>query len=164
MSLEREPASSTEALTPETAHPTHPRFHTERQGRLDERLPIPSTAEHALFIERAYATARARVGGKRSENPYALLPDTLSFLGTLVEECAPRIIVEFGSGESTYLFAREMVARGGELVSVEHDRRWVSEVERRLDVNERRVVRLLHAPLRLSRRGLRSFLCYSHLE
>jgi hypothetical protein len=140
------------------------RFHRERQGRVDVPLPFAQTPEHDAFVRRLYAEAQRRTAGASSPNPYALLPDTLGFLGLLLEEQKPSQVVEFGSGESTYVFAKGLAASGGRLVSVEHDRGWVGEVERRLTPETRAAVRMVHAPLRPSRRGARLFLSYSGLE
>ena len=141
-----------------------PRLHTERRGAVNSPLPFPSTTEHSAFVRRAYAEAHAGARAKSSDNPYALLPDTLAFLSVLLDETQPRTIVEFGSGESTQVFARWAARHGGRLVSVEHDRVWVGEVERRLEAESRPAVRMVHAPLRLTRRGLRAFLSYGALE
>jgi hypothetical protein len=138
--------------------PAEVRFHKEPRGR--DLLPFASSAEHRALVQGALATSRERPA-ERSANVYALLPDTLGFLGALLDTLSPKVIMEFGSGESTVLFAKWLVDRPGELVSIEHDRAWVAEVQKRIPDESRRRVRILHLPLRLARRGLRQFLTYS---
>jgi hypothetical protein len=147
-------------IVEDTASPTEARFHRERAG-VTSPLPFASSAEHRAFVgEIGAAAARAKSPG-RSANPYALLPDTLGFLGAALDAVSPSVIVEFGSGESTLLFARWLSAHPGELVSVEHDRGWVAEVGQRLPEDARARVRMVHRPLRLTRRGPRQFLTYT---
>jgi glycosyltransferase involved in cell wall biosynthesis/predicted O-methyltransferase YrrM len=141
-----------------------PRFHTQRPGRTNVPLPVPASADHSAFVARVYAAAKERSKDVGSTNPYALLPDTLAFLELLVEETSARQVIEFGSGESTYRFARALAPRGGKLVSVEHDLGWAGEVEKRLEGAARDAVRLVRAPLRPTMHGLRMFLSYAGLE
>jgi predicted O-methyltransferase YrrM len=106
------------------------------------------------------ARARATPG---AENPYALQADTLALLETLADLLTPRLIVEFGSGASTALFASWASLHDARLISVEHDRRWFEETWRQLSPAQQAVTELRHAALRLSRGGLRTFLSYGGL-
>jgi predicted O-methyltransferase YrrM len=94
-----------------------------------------------------------------STNSYALQPDTLRFLGALLEQRRPRHIVEFGCGESTYVLAPWAAHNAARLVSVENDRQWLDRV--RADLHEYgHAVDWTHARLRIQRQGLRSFYGY----
>jgi hypothetical protein len=139
------------------------RFHQERPGRTAP-LPFVSSAEHRAFVEQALAASAAAGTAARSENPYALLPDTLGFLRAVLDAVCPPVIMEFGSGESTILFSNWLSSHPGELISIEHDRGWVGEVGKRIPEAARARVRTLHMPLRLARRGLRQFLTYSSFQ
>jgi predicted O-methyltransferase YrrM len=141
------------------------RFHSDevhlRRGR--GALPFVQSAQLAEIIREEYA------GGLQhprpsSDNPYALRPDTLSFLHEHIERARPQLIVEFGSGASTRLFAAWAAAHRARLISVEHDRRWVVEVEQGLSVSERSAVDVRHAALRLSWHGMRQFLSYRNID
>jgi predicted O-methyltransferase YrrM len=58
-----------------------------------------------------------------------------------------KVTVEFGSGIST-LFLAEMLSRGGgRLISIDHDVRWIAELQTRLTPAQRRTVTFIHAPL-----------------
>lgn len=141
------------------------RFHSDerhlRRGR--GALPFASSGQLAEMIREEYA-AGLQHPRPPSDNPFALLPDTLSFLHEHLERARPRVILEFGSGASTRLFAAWAAAHQAHLISVEHDRRWVGEVERGLSASERAAVDLRHAALRLIWRGMRQFLSYRDLD
>ena len=144
--------------------PVEPRFHQERSGAVIGALPFPASSDHTTFVRETYASALGAPRPERSNNPYALLPDTLAFLSRLLEALSPETIVEFGSGQSTDVFAGWVARHASALVSVEHDRGWVATVEARLPAEARARVRMVHAPLRLARRGLRQFFTYEGLE
>jgi predicted O-methyltransferase YrrM len=114
-----------------------------------------------LVREAQHLAAQEAAGG--AENPYALQADTLAFLKALADLLTPRLIVEFGSGASTALFAGWASGHGARLISVEHDRRWFEETRRQLSPAQQAVTDLRHAALRLSRGGLRAFLSYGGL-
>ncbi len=97
-------------------------------------------------------------------NPYPLLPDTLHFLTALLDRISPEVVLEFGSGESTRMFAAWAAEHNARLVSVEHDRRWVAEIAGQLSPAQRSAVTMVHAPLRQIRRGLRRFFSYGFLD
>jgi hypothetical protein len=92
------------------------------------------------------------------------MPDTVDFLAALLDRTSPELVVEFGSGESTRLFAEWVADHHARLVSVEHDRGWVADVAGRLTAKQREAVTMVHAPLRPVRRGLRQFLTYRALD
>jgi predicted O-methyltransferase YrrM len=115
-------------------------------------------------VRQGYAIARSRNRRPPSNNPYALLPDTLEFLAVLLARLAPRLVIEFGSGESTRVLAEWASAQHARVVSVEHDRRWAEEVRGRLSSDVLRAVDVRHAPLRPARGGMRQFLTYRGLE
>jgi predicted O-methyltransferase YrrM len=141
------------------------RFHSDGAHLLRGRGALPFTSSDQLdeLIGQEYA-AGLQNPRPASDNPFALLPDTLSFLHEHLERTRPRLILEFGSGASTRLFAAWAAANQARLISVEHDRRWVLEVERGLSPLERAAVELRHAPLRLTWRGTRQFFSYRHLD
>jgi predicted O-methyltransferase YrrM len=141
------------------------RFHVDQAHRERARgaLPFAASPELDELVRDAY-TAGARRDIDRTPNPYALLPDTLAFLEELLDRLKPRTMVEFGSGASTRVFARWAAANGSRLVSVEHDRGWVDEVRKGLSDEQRAAVDLIHAPLRLARRGPRQFFTYRGLD
>jgi predicted O-methyltransferase YrrM len=114
-------------------------------------------------VASARRVATASPIGAPAQNPYALQPETLRLLGALLDEVKPTQIVEFGSGASTAVFAGWAAAHSARLVSVEHDRGWVKRVRDGLGDPERRVTSMRHAPLRLARAGLRTFLTYRGL-
>jgi predicted O-methyltransferase YrrM len=128
------------------------------------RFAFVSSPDFASLVQESYATARARVATEGSQNPYALLPDTLEFLSVLLERLSPKLIMEFGSGESTRLFAAWAASHGARLCSVEHDRGWVNEIQSRLTGEPRAVTRIVHSPLWVQRHGLRTFLTYRSIE
>ncbi len=128
------------------------------------RFGFVASPDLSSLVQEGYATARDRAGADGSKNPYALLPDTLEFLSVLLERLSPKVIVEFGSGESTRLFAAWAATHGARLCSVEHDRGWVDQVQRRLDDRQRAVTRVVHSPLSVQLRGLRTFLTYRSIR
>jgi predicted O-methyltransferase YrrM len=141
------------------------RFHVERAYAAGAPpLPFAAADDFQLFVAKTYRLARDRAEQGSSQNPYALLPDTLAFLTALLDALSPKLVVEFGSGESTTLFGKWAAGHRARLISVEHDYGWVANVESRLGPDERAVVKMVHAPLRLIRRGLRQFLSYRSLE
>jgi predicted O-methyltransferase YrrM len=141
------------------------RFHTDEAHlrRARGALPFPPSDQLGAMIREEYAAGLQRPR-PASDNPFALLPDTLSFLHEHLERARPQLIVEFGSGASTRLFAAWASVHQARLISVEHDRRWVEEVARSLSAPERAAVELRHAALRLTRRRLRQFLSYRDLD
>ncbi len=141
------------------------RFHSDETHlrRARGALPFAQSDQLAEMVREEY-TARLQHPRPPSDNPFALLPDTLSFLYEHLERARPRVILEFGSGASTRLFAAWAAAHQARLISVEHDRRWVAEVERGLSPTERAAVDLRHAALRLTWRGMRQFLSYRDLD
>ena len=145
------------------SHDPTPRFHDEHSGRRRGR-EMPTFVQDATLSQ---LVRDAYVGpsddDRPRENPYALQPDTLRFLSNLLKLVRPRSVVEFGSGESTVVFASWAAANSSSVISVEHDRRWVEEIRKKLDPAQRAAVRLVHAPLRPTRQGLRQFLSYGSI-
>jgi predicted O-methyltransferase YrrM len=135
-----------------------------RRARALDPLPFAPSSRLLELVQACYQTDGAASGRERVANQYALMPDTLDFLAALLDRLAPKLVMEFGSGESTRLFAEWAAPRGARLISVEHDRSWVSEVIQRLDARQRDAVKMVHAPLRPTRRGLRQFLTYRFLD
>ena len=140
-----------------------PRFHLEHDGRRSGTLPTFADDTNLRALLARADTGRIRTG-PTSDNPYALQPDTLNFLTAILNVVCPRLIVEFGSGQSTKLFASWACAHDALVVSVEHDRQWVDEVSRSLDSAGRKALKIVHAPLRPKRFGLRQFLTYRSLS
>ena len=146
--------------------PDLPRFHTGRpydHTRLATR-PFGNSDELRAFVQEVLEQSKHSAPLIASENPYALLPDTLAFLAALLERTVPGLIVEFGSGQSTRLFSNWAAHNGKRVISVEHDRSWVERVDRELPPSLRSVVTMVHAPLRLKRHGLREFFTYESLN
>jgi predicted O-methyltransferase YrrM len=151
------------------APPADGRFHDEQAHRTRATAPLPFTelAEISALVRDNYPSAadgQGRAARSPSQNQYALRPDTLDFLAALLERTSPELIVEFGSGESTRLFAEWVTRHGARLVSFEHDRGWVAEVSRQLSPEQKAAVTMVHAPLRPLWRGLRQFLTYRRLD
>jgi predicted O-methyltransferase YrrM len=155
-------------MTPNPEDPAHSagvRFHVG--GVHGARGGGPLSFGRSEPLRRAVDAARhaaAGAPGQAAANPYALQPDTLALLARLLEDVSPKLIVEFGSGASTSLFARWAAAHGGRLLSIEHDRGWVERVRGGLTAAELRATDLRHAPLRLAFDGLRAFFTYRGLE
>lgn len=148
------------------SEPDLPRFHTGRpydHTRLAAR-PFARSDEFRAFVDEVLQESKASGSIVASDNPYALLPDTLSFLGALLDRTVPDLIVEFGSGQSTRLFSKWAAEYGKRVISVEHDRSWIEQVDRELPPALRSVVTMVHAPLRLKRHGLREFFSYDALN
>jgi predicted O-methyltransferase YrrM len=146
--------------------PSTARFHEDARHAAESRVPLPlrGSAELSGLIDRARRIAAARPPEGPAQNPYALQPDSLHLLDALLDTLRPSRIVEFGSGASTAVFARWAAAHAARLFSVEHDRGWVNRVRDGLSAEERGVTSLRHAPLRLQRKGLRTFLTYGGLD
>jgi hypothetical protein len=148
------------------SEPALPRFHTDRaydHTRLAAR-PFERSDDFRALVAEVLGESKRSVRTVASSNPYALLPDTLAFLSTLVERTVPDLIVEFGSGQSTRIFSDWAALHGKRVISVEHDRSWVEKVEQELSPAQRSVLTMVHAPLRLRRRGLREFFTYESLN
>ena len=148
------------------SQPDLPRFHTGRpydHTRLADR-PFAKSDEFSALVRQVLEQSQRSMSSAASDNPYALLPDTLAFLAELLERITPDLIIEFGSGQSTRLFANWAASNGKRVISVEHDRGWVEQVDRALPASLRSAVTMVHAPLRLKRRGLREFLTYEALN
>ena len=98
-----------------------PRFHLEHDRRRSGTLPrfADDTNLRALLAKADAGPIRT---GPASENPYALQPDTLNFLTAILNVVSPRLIVEFGSGQSTKLFASWACAHDASVISVENDK------------------------------------------
>jgi predicted O-methyltransferase YrrM len=144
-------------------------FHDEQLHLARAMGPLPFARSEALqaLVNDCYpslANGAARSARAASANIYALMPDTVDFLAALLDRLGPELVVEFGSGESTRLFAAWVAEHHARLVSVEHDRGWVADVAGRLTAEQREAVTMVHAPLRPVRRGLRQFLTYRALD
>ncbi|MEA2699752.1 MAG: hypothetical protein QOI66_4023 [Myxococcales bacterium] len=168
MEMETETDDPKESAAPPTPR-AEGRFHDEQPHRTRATAPLPfaESAEISALVRDSYpspASGQKRAARNPSQNQYALRPDTLDFLAALLQRTSPELIVEFGSGESTRLFAEWVAAHGARLVSIEHDRRWVAEVARQLSPEQKAAVTMVHAPLRPMWRGLRQFLTYRYLE
>jgi len=137
-----------------------PLFHHPRQP--STALPFARDESFTTFVADTYVQAQgsAKALGAPSANPYALRPDALSFLHELLSAIRPRRVVEFGSGESTRVFAEWCESGRGSVISIENDLRWIKVLEDSLAPEARRSVTFVHAPLALSIRGLRVFLTF----
>ena len=140
---------------------THARDH-ERLVKV-EGIGFSSDRDFNQLVSESHDVARVRMGDTVS-NPYALGADTLQFLCELLNRIGPRQIVEFGSGESTRLFAEWAVTSNARLISFEHDGYWASQVRSGLHDRQLQIANIVHAPLVLKRHGLRLFLTYQGLH
>ncbi len=143
-----------------------PRFHTGRpydHSRLT-KLPFAANDDLVALVKEVFEQSKDCAPFAASNNPYALMPDTLAFLEALLTRTLPELIVEFGSGQSTQLFSSWAARNGKRLISVEHDRDWINKVDQDLPAPLRSVVTLVHAPLHLKRHGLREFFTYDALN
>ncbi len=127
-------------------------------------LPFQELPEFSQFIMRSYAAAQEHLNSPTSNNPYALLPDTLIFLTELMVRLHPSKIMEFGCGQSTYIFTSWAVANNGHIVSVEHDSQWIETMRHTVGNEAEKVLSLVHSPLRPRLCGLRLFLTYKSLD
>jgi predicted O-methyltransferase YrrM len=127
-------------------------------------LQFPRSETLTALVRDTYPSPDAVSSRGQAGNPYPLLPDTLHFLSALLDRTSPEVVLEFGSGESTRMFATWAAKHGARLVSVEHDRRWVDEIAQQLSPVQREAVKMVHAPLRQIRRGLRQFFAYGFLD
>jgi len=132
--------------------------------RPSQTLPFNNLPEFSESLAELYALAQSRFGSLLSNNPYALLPDTLNFLSELMAHQQPSTIMEFGSGESTYNFASWAVANNSHVVSVENDKKWVNHIKSIVPDNAKKALSLLHAPLRIRVGGIRLFFTYKSLD
>lgn len=141
-------------------------YHRQRPNLIRAREPLPfgPSADLASLVQDCHPAPGTPSARLRPVNDYALMPDTLDFLSALLRRLAPKLIIEFGSGESTRLFAEWSVAHDARAISVEHDRTWVADVKRQLTPPQQQVVRMVHAPLRPIWRGLRQFLTYRGID
>ncbi len=128
-------------------------------------MPFPSDPHFSRRIQELYERAQLAPGAAEqpSPNPYALLPDSLSFLHQLLEELTPRNLFEFGSGESTVTFASWSAGRGSSVTSVENDLEWIRALEARLGPDRQAEVSFVHAPLSLMRCRPLAFLTYKDI-
>lgn len=140
--------------------------HDEQVNSSRAQGPLPFPASEALtrLVRHTYPSLTAGSSSGRPGNPYPLLPDTLQFLAALLDRTSPELVLEFGSGESTRMFAAWAAENGARLISVEHDRRWVAQIAQQLSPVQRGAVTMVHAPLRQVRRGLRQFFTYGFLD
>jgi predicted O-methyltransferase YrrM len=128
-------------------------------------LPFLSDGQLSRDIASAYDRAQTteRAARHPDSNPYALLPDTLSFLHELLEETRPKNIFEFGSGLSTLTFSVWSAGHGASLTSVENDMEWIKKLEGELAAGDASAS-FVHSPLSLKVcRGL-TFLTYRDLD
>jgi predicted O-methyltransferase YrrM len=80
---------------------------------------------------------------------WAISPDAMSLILADLQSRESPSVVEFGSGQSTIIFAAALRHRNGRLISVEHDSEYAVSIKQQLAVcglSER--VRFLHAPLK----------------
>jgi predicted O-methyltransferase YrrM len=151
---------------PDFAEP-YGRFHLEATHRNGGIAPPPFRPSESLHdLIRSALTGALREGAPLppATNLCALQPDTLAFLGELLNRLSPETIVEFGSGASTICFARWASEHGARLISIEHDRGWFEETASRFTDQERAATDLRHAPLGLVQSGLRLFLTYQRMD
>jgi predicted O-methyltransferase YrrM len=135
------------------------------RNRGTESLPFArSESLHGLICSALAVATEVEATLPPASNPCALQPDTLAFLGELLERLSPEVIVEFGSGASTLCFARWASDHHAHLVSIEHDRGWFEEIQTKLTDRERAATDLRHAPLHLIPSGLRTFLTYGRMD
>lgn len=127
-------------------------------------MPFESDVAFSKQVVELYERSQGRPSIEASSNPYALLPDTLSFLKEWLDNDAPTNIVEFGCGESTSVFARWAASHHARVLSIENDSGWIRNLEKSLSSEQRKVVSFIHAPLRVTLVGSRTFLTYRNLE
>ncbi len=141
------------------------RFHSEpaHQERAQSRLPFAESDElRGLIATARRSAAQSRI--EASPNPYALQPDTLGFVRALLDLISPSCLIEFGAGESTVVLAEWAAQHDARVVSLEHERTWVDKIKARLSPEVTPAVDLRHAPLKIRRAGLRTFLTYGQLD
>jgi hypothetical protein len=126
------------------------------------RLRFSSDRVFNQLIAESYDVGGSQTG-QGTANPYAMQPDTLHFLRELLRRVKPAQIMEFGSGESTRLFAEWAQTCDARMISFEHDGYWAGEVQSSLSPSQRQHATIVHAHLALERHGLRLFLTYKGL-
>ncbi|MEX2286730.1 MAG: glycosyltransferase [Planctomycetaceae bacterium] len=93
------------------------------------------------------------LAAQSQHNAWAITPAAMLYIWQLVERTQPRSIIEFGSGQSTRLFAayaQRMSARGRSVtvLSVEHDEHWLEQTRTALErAGQLDYVQFHHAPL-----------------
>jgi len=127
-------------------------------------LAFHEIPEFSQFIRESYSVSQKRSCSSGSSNPYALLPDTLNFLVELMERLNLSNIMEFGCGQSTYIFTNWAVANNGHIVSVEHDSPWIETMRNTIGNDAGKVLSLVHSPLRTRLCGARLFFTYKSME
>jgi predicted O-methyltransferase YrrM len=78
---------------------------------------------------------QASMSGKPLLKPmrgWAMSPDAMAVILTRLQEFAAPLVVEFGSGQSTVIFAASVRHKGGRLVSVDHDHAYSEEIRRQV--------------------------------
>jgi predicted O-methyltransferase YrrM len=126
---------------------------------------LPRAAQRWLsysVLERLEAAAAAEIkshavlgpiAADSHNNAWAITPAAMLYLWKLVESTEPRRIIEFGSGQSTRLFAAyaarmAQAGRSVSLLSVEHDEHWLEQTQAGLkEEGHADFVQFHHAPL-----------------
>jgi hypothetical protein len=129
------------------------------------KMPFRRDPALSASFRSVYVRAQMRdVAPSASRNPYALQPDTLGFLAELLDDLSPRHVLEFGSGESTLLFAAWASVHGASVLSVENDASWIRHVRGSISPEAATCLTLAHSPLKPVLRSGRSFLTYRGLD
>ncbi len=127
---------------------------------MDTSFPFVRSEQFRAWVDECAAAAGATGGDAASPNPFALQPDTLSFLREVLRRTRPSRAVEFGGGRSTDVFAEwQRADTAFSFMTLEHDRTWARQL-----TAAHPVARVVHLPLRPLRAGARVFLTYKGLE
>ena len=115
------------------------------------------TALHHLKLAVATVPTPPRAAPEIARtNDWALPRDTLNFLDALSDVVEPHHVLEFGSGNSTLMFARanRRTGRQCEITSVEHDPRYAKHTIQRLEQEGLALMaNVLFAPLGVKKYG-----------
>jgi predicted O-methyltransferase YrrM len=80
---------------------------------------------------------------------WAISPDAMNWILADLQERAAPIVIEFGSGQSTVIFAAALKHRNGKLFSVEHDPEYCAVIQRQVTAcGLLEQVEFVHTPLR----------------
>lgn len=123
-------------------------LHGETDLSVAARLTSIPTGNHIHTTARILANA-----APRSDN-WVLPRGTQAELDVHLQQRKPKVLVEFGSGESTVVLARYAKATGAYVLSLEHSQRWLRRTQQLLSRERLRgVVDVRHAPLQQTEAG-----------
>jgi predicted O-methyltransferase YrrM len=96
---------------------------------------------------------------------WAISPDSMAIILADLQERGPSTVLEFGSGQSTIIFAAILKRRGGRLISVDHDLEYADKIRAQLRAcGLDDIVTFFHAPLADQKEKAEAFISYDLLK